>query len=335
MKNASLFLLFLLMATVQFSCKKDSSFSPSQDFDLYLNYWNPTGTTPSISFDAEKTSPEIVIDFSKEFDSEIIPPSLVNVNIDNMRIVDDNGRNYSINDITAYEFVNGDWEEDVEFTMDYEPLDDVAVFLVLDASKSLGSDFENVIRFSNNFVNAIFEESPQARIGIISFSDQVTYYEPSSDRVKVLQNIQSITTGTSTALYQAVDLAIDKLEALEAASKAMVIFTDGKDNLAPPQLTASYLSNRLQNGYTGVRIMSYVIGFKGDNRQLDEADLESLSANGGVASFANSSKEVESSFNDFSKSIATVYSLIYTRNQQIISEDNKRVLKFVLHTERK
>ena len=163
---------------VVIGCKKDdppSTPSTEKYYELYLDFWNPDGNNPEISFDAEKSSPEIRIDFSQTFEGVAVPPNFTNIIIDNVRIIDTTNINYDIEDITAYEFRNdiNDWKEDVEFIMEYASIVDLSVVLVLDASASLGDDFTNVKDFATNFINKIFTESPSANIGIVDFSDVI------------------------------------------------------------------------------------------------------------------------------------------------------------------
>ena len=39
----------------------------TQQFELYIDYWNPSGTNPQITFDAVNSSTEVKIDFTKNF----------------------------------------------------------------------------------------------------------------------------------------------------------------------------------------------------------------------------------------------------------------------------
>ena len=175
-------IIFMLSAMVVFSlvsCEEEDdpapSANPGRQYYLYIDFWNPSGTNPQISFDAESSSPEIRIDFEQTFAGVAEPPNLTKVLIDNVRIIDDNYVNYEIDAITAFEWREDidDWKIDVEFVMNYEPVGDLNVVLVLDASSSLDDDFTKVKEFASSFVSQIFQASPSAKIGIVDFSDVI------------------------------------------------------------------------------------------------------------------------------------------------------------------
>jgi hypothetical protein len=76
-----------------------------------------------------------------------------------------------------------------------------------------------------------------------------------------------------------------------------------------------------------VKVVSFTVGLGG---RVNVPVMEDLALNGGSSAFPKNSQELKSVFNDFSKTISSVYALTYQRNQQIISEQDKRILKFVI-----
>lgn len=325
--------LFLALAP---GCKEDDSDRGNEpistDFLLYLDYWNPTGQNPSISFNEADSSPEIKIDFSKTFDAEIVPPNIVDVVIDNLRIIDTLGQNYEVDDIIAYEWRENKWEEEVEFEVTSSLQKDLACYLVLDASTSLGDDFANIQQYAISFVNEIFSAVPDARLGVIHFNEFAYPFELTGDQQAIIDYINSIEQKSNTALYDAMNLAITELQNSDAESRAIVTFTDGKDNISDINLNADVLTDLLENDPSGAKVISYTIGLRGDNNAVDVEELEQLATNGGVASFPVNLAELENTFDLFSRSVATVYELRYRRNQQPVLETDKRSLKFEFQT---
>ena len=330
-QNFLFFFLILLLA----SCGKDSDPNTpvtnlNREYVLYIDFWNPTGTDPQISFDAENSSSEIRIDFDQTFEGVAVPPQFTQVIIDNVRIIDDNFVNYQIDEITAYEFREdiNDWKIDVEFLMEYEPIGDLNVVLVLDASASLGDDFVKVKDFASKFVTKILTESPSANIGIVDFADEINTYPLSNNENLLIQYISNIQQGPFTSLYQAMNSGIDILKESNADGKAILTFTDGTDNNSDTLYTPDYLYNKLTDDPSNILINSFTIGLEG-NGGVDRPVLENLAANGGVARFPQNISELELIFEKFSESISNVYNLTYIRNQQIIPETSPARLRFV------
>jgi len=303
----------------------------SKEFELYIDYWNPLGNNPQITFDAVNSSPEVKIDFSKTFAGVAVPPNFTNVIIDNVRIIDENDINYQIDGITAYEWREelDDWKEDVEFTMNYTQVQDLSVMMVLDESASLGEDFEKVKQYASSFVSNVLDEIPNAKIGIVDFADQIHSFPPTSNKAALQNYIASLTQGPFTSLYESVNLGIDMLENVEAEAKVLLIFTDGTDNNSDPEFTPAYLLDRLNNTTSAVKITSFAIGLEGKGG-VDKPVLQSLASNGGSAAFPKNIDELGKVFLKFSSSIANVYNLTYVRNQQIVPDSDKRKLRFVI-----
>ncbi|MCB9314469.1 MAG: VWA domain-containing protein [Lewinellaceae bacterium] len=318
------------------TCEKGKCKTKDNVFELHIDFWNPTGSDPEISFDAKNSSPEIKIDFSQSFEGIALPPNLTNVIIDNVRIIDNNNVNYEIERITAYEFRDdiNDWKEDVEFIMEFAPIEDLDVMLILDASASLGQDFNRVKEFANDFINRIFAESSSSEIGVVDFSDVINFTPLTNNQSTLNSYVSNIQQGPFTTLYEAMDIGIDELQNNQAEGKAILTFTDGTDNNSAPQFTPSFLTDKIINDPNNIKINSFTIGFEG-NGGVDKPVLENLAANGGVAEFPKTIGELETVFEKFSKSISNVYNLTYIRNQQIIPQNDAARLRFVFETKPK
>lgn len=328
-------LSFFVLALLLTSCGKngaDPKNPKSRDFELYIDFWNTQSNNPQITFDAVNSSPEVKIDFSKTFAGIAVPPNYTNVIIDNVRIIDNNNINYQINKITAYEWREdiNDWKIDVEFTMNYTQVQDLMVMMVLDASVSLGEDFGKVKHYASSFITNVLAEIPNARIGVIDFSDRINSFPPTNNKVALQNYIASIQQGPFTSLYEAVNMGITMLESATAEGKTLLVFTDGTDNNSDPEFTPAFLLDKLDNSTSTISINSFTIGLQG-NGGVDKPVLEALAANGGSAAFPKNIDELGQVFEKFSSSIANVYNLTYVRNQQVIPVSDKRKLRFVIN----
>jgi len=322
------FLSALTLLVAFTSCNKDDV-GPSprpEQFELYIDFWNPDGNNPQIQFDKENSSPEIKIDFSKTFAGIAEPPNLTKVLIENVRIIDEDNVNYRIDEIDAYEFRDdiNDWKKDVEFIMQYDYVQDLAVVIVLDASASLGDDFETIKNYANDFIGRILEQNPDAQIGIVSFSDEINSFGLTNNHTALNSYIASIEQGPFTSMYEAMDLGIEMLNNAGSESKAILTFTDGTDNNSKPQYTPASLIGKLSDN----QITSFTVGLDG-NGGVDKPVLENLAANNGAVAFPNTLKELGEVFEGFSESISTVYNLTYIRNQQPIPAEEPAKLRFI------
>jgi hypothetical protein len=336
MKLKNILYLGILILVIG-ACKKEkvgetpTPPSANKEYYLYIDFWNPDGNNPQITFDGDNSSPEVKIDFSQTFGGVVIPPNLTNVIIDNVRILDANNINYQIDEIIAYEWRNdiNNWKVDVEFVMDYSQLEDLNVMLVLDASASLGDDFTLVKDYANDFVNKILTNTPNAEIGVVSFSDVINSMGLTNNQVVLSNYIGNMQQGPFTTLYEAMNVGIDSLQDNNSEGKVILTFTDGTDNNSGPEYTPEFIQNKLVNDTNSISINSFTIGLDG-NGGVDKPVLEDLAANGGIAEFPNSISELGTVFDKFSKSISNVYNLTYIRNQQVIPDSTAAKLKFVI-----
>lgn len=331
MKYSIILFLAVVLSLSACSDKKMKVNTHKTEFELYLDYWNEDGKSPEIRFDEVSTDKEVRIDFSKTFGGVALNTSEINVIIDNVRVIDSLNTNYKIESITAFEWREylNNWKQDVEFVMNYTPIEKINVMLVLDASKSLGDDFNKVKSFSKSFIDKVFTESAFAKIGIVDFSSNVNY-KPLTNNQGALENyIDGINQGQFTALYEAMNEGIENLKNSQAEGKAILTFTDGTDNNSLPLYTPSYIAQKLVNDSSEIKINSFTIGFEGKGG-VDRSILNDLAANSGIAAFPRTIGQLEQVFEQFSKSIANVYNLTYIRNQQIIPKNEAVKLRFVI-----
>ncbi len=100
------------------------------------------------------------------------------------------------------------------------------VVLLLDTSNSAMFKHEDIQNAAIAFVDELRHDD---RVMIASFDSRVRVQcEFTSDRDEMRQAIYRTRTGGSTKLYEAVDLAVDRREAIQGR-KAIVLFTDGVD----------------------------------------------------------------------------------------------------------
>ncbi len=128
-------------------------------------------------------------------------------------------------------FENGVEQEITHFDPTEKPF---TVALVLDTSGSTGFRLSEMKEAAISFANQL---RPQDRVLVVTFNDEVLLLtEATSDRDLISAVINyNAETGSSTRLYDAIDLVIRERLSKITGRKAIVLFTDGVD-------TASHLA---------------------------------------------------------------------------------------------
>ncbi len=334
MKNFFPFFVFMMATCIlSVGCKDDNpdiQIGDERKFNLYFNYYNPTGLSPQVVLNSEfQSSPEIVID-STDIYAGSIGNNQIEVEFNNVFLVssDATGQiNYEMEEVVVERYINGTWIEDVEFDYEFGRAVDLDMVMVLDASESLGADFPQIKDYVRSLMNQIYTEIPTAQIGIVEFSEDVSNY-PLTNNVNYLNAfLDDIDQGQYTAMFNGMKLGIDMLQGSPNRTKSMITFTDGIDNQSQPQYDADYILNRLVGANGDGQITSYMIGL---GQSLDKVTLDQLAVNGGVSRFPTDLGQLATVFDNFARTISAVHQLRFIPNQQMISEENQKSLRFVI-----
>lgn len=326
MKKLSIVLL--LLSTLLSSCEKVffGEIDPyNKQLFLYAEYSNTAGNNPAINLDLNASSKAIQINPANT--AAFIANGRINLEMSNIRIADALGT-YKINTIQTEEYRNGQWEGDKENFLRSQSAKELDVVLVLDVSSSLGSDVNDVKRYAIDFVNSLFAENPNSRIGVVGFSENIEILPFTTDRSLANSFIDGLSGGNATKLYEAMDMGINIIESSSADGRAIVTFTDGKNNSwSDPQKYSN--SNLVYNRLLASQVNSYTIGLKGKNEGVDETELRRLAVRG-LYSFPTSTTELNDVFKKFANSVSAAYLFIYDRNVSQILTPIK--LRFLLNT---
>jgi VWFA-related protein len=192
---------------------------------------SPVNSPENSSSDADSTpGPEEV----SEGDVVRVDTNLVTVPVS---VLDRNGRfipNLSREDFTVFE--NG-VEQSIAY---FEPADKpFTVALLLDTSPSTHFHLWQIKEAAIAFAKQL---RPQDRVLVVSFNDQVLLLTEVTNDLNIINSviIENAKVGTSTRLYDAVELVIkERLDKIKGR-KAIVLFTDGVDTASN---MATYESN--------------------------------------------------------------------------------------------
>ena len=159
------------------------------------------------------------------------------------------------------------------------------IYLIADVSGSMqGTKIEDAKVALSTFLDQIAGE--QERIGLVAFSSNVYEVQPlgtlAQGRQEMAQSIENLSAGGNTALLDAIDLAVTKLQDLDDTERinAIVVMTDGKENASRTNLNA--LTEKLRRAtQSEARIVVFCIAY---GRDADMKMLETISnATGGFS----------------------------------------------------
>lgn len=174
----------------------------------------------------------------------------------------------------------------------------ITIMLVLDCSRSLGLDFDKVKKGAISFIEKLqsVSSSNYVRLGIIGFSSiadankQIFSIRPlnASTYNEAVKFINNLSTDNNTALYYAIDNAVDMLSQYVTENfdikdnyegTYMLTFTDGIDNssqfrdkkIFTSKQAYEYIQDKvIKTQIRGSHIESYIIGAKGVDLQTSE-----------------------------------------------------------------
>lgn len=323
LKHGILSIILLLSIN---SCFKNGEIDPYySELYLYADYTYLPGDLPQIEINLQQSSSAIKIDTGGV--SIAISASRVEMNFHGIRIFDELGV-YEILDIVTEEYRDDKWEVDVENFLKAEKTAKLDFVLVLDVSSSLGADVYNVKQYAKSFIRLVFEENPESRIGIIGFSESVYIFPLSNNISNAYSFIDNLEIDKdATKLFEAIDNGIDLLFNEDSEGKALVTFTDGRNNHWSDEAkysSANYIVDRInQPTANNVMISSFTIGLEGKGG-IDENALRSLALNGGIYNSTSDIETLEKIFDKFANSVASIYTFSYDRNNSHISKLNIR-----------
>ncbi len=301
----------IIFAVLFISC--DSPTSDDEDiignFDLYGSYTNTNGENPI--FEINDTLTHSAINYS-QMPAVSLNGRDVNITL-NMVSVSTQDLKYDIDTLRIEEMLNDEWVWFPEFSMRMDNLTQIAVVLVLDVSSSLGNDFYTVKEIAKEFVDIIKDNNVGARIGVVAFSTDIQSLPLTDIRWDVKNYIDDLEQAEFTKLYDAMQVGTEMLIGEMAEGKALVTFTDGRDNYSrhnPEDIKNLMLMDE--------SLTSYTMGLQGKGG-VEASVLQDL-AIGGQFRMVNSIEDLRSAFVLFGDLVSDVYQVVYTRNDQIITE---------------
>ena len=318
MKNLiALTIAFLLV--ILGSCSSDPEIT-TYDAELYASYSNPVGGEPILTVDMDLSS--IIINMEttptvSDTNGRIL------FNYSAVTFKEDN-KVYSIDEIVTQRKSSDKWLADDENTLTWSFSKSLDIVLVLDVSSSLGDNISTIKNNAQKMLEDVLQQNPDARISVVKFSRGNVTLDFTSEPTELSQFINRSSSYDSpdigtyelegrqeTALYEAIDVAIDLLVDSEARGKGILSFTDGVSNF---QFDTKFQTpGTIINKLIDSEISNYTIGYEGNQGSVDRSILEDLAVNGDF-SFPANLTSLNEVFQRFSNTVAAVYDLVYNTN---------------------
>jgi len=176
--------------------------------------------------------------------------------------------------------------------------------ILLDTTGSMEEDLPGV----KNSINRLIDDlRPADRVGVFGFSSSLTVLRDFDQDKKEAKNaVLRVRAGGTTALFDAISQTAQALAA-QRGRKALIVFTDGKDNASVLNLTSA--GRRAKR--SGVPIYTVALGEALKARELRD-QLEDLAwATGGNSYEARGRKHLDRMFADISLDMSHTYMLAY------------------------
>ena len=193
----------------------------------------------------------------------------------------------------------------------------IALALLLDTSASMDAKLKTAQEAAIGFVRRL---RPQDLAEVIDFDSRPTILAPFTDNASELeQAIRKTSAGGSTALFNAVYIALDQLKRIVARNveeirrRAIVVLSDGEDTSS--LLPYEEVLDRAKRSETAI----YSIGLRNpdpiENRGFKEAEFELrqlAQETGGRAFFPSQIGELAKIYDQISDELSSQYTLGYT-----------------------
>jgi len=185
----------------------------------------------------------------------------------------------------------------------------VTVGLVVDHSGSMQRKMPDVLNGARSFVTV---SNPEDEMFVVNFNERVTLGLPPSvpftNKVEEMESaILNAPVAGETALYDAIDVALDRLQNSHLEKKVLIVISDGGDNAS-----AAGLPHILKKAGESSAIIYTVGVFDEDDADQNPGVLRRLAKeSGGEAFFPTQFNEISSICEGIAKDIRHQYSIGY------------------------
>ena len=219
------------------------------------------------------------------------------------------GKTGYVGDLTKDNFVikeDGKLQEIRQFSRDDVP---VAIGLVVDNSQSMLNKRDDVIAAGKAFVRA---SNPSDEMFVVHFNEKITFGLPtnrmfSSNREELERALDLTSLQGHTALYDAIQVALDHLKKSKLTKRALFVLSDGGDNHSASKMKDVVKAADLSGA------LFYAIGiYDAMDGDANPGALRKLAqATGGEAFFPKGLEEMSVLCESIARDLRNQYTLVY------------------------
>jgi hypothetical protein len=208
-----------------------------------------------------------------------------------------------------------------------QPDSPIYIALVLDASGSMGGAAQAMREAAIQAINNAPEE---AQIAVIRFNDQIDVLtEFSEDRNRAINAVGEVLPRNlaGTCLYDATFRAIELVASAPPGRRAIIVFTDGRDELADGSVCSSHVLDEVIDfaNQPQSRVPIHTIGLSGGNSAINSGELRDIAGRTGGLSVIGDQQALTSSFQQIMDALrsqwlarALIYPLQGQRTAQLL-----------------
>lgn len=177
--------------------------------------------------------------------------------------------------IAAATFTIADNGEKVKATVS-QATGPISLVVILDTSGSMNPTMTSMQNAAAQLVNSVPADS---QVAVIQFSDKVNLIQDfTTNKAQAIDKIKQIKAGGNTCLYNAIYQGVQTLQKATPGRRAIVVFTDGKDETAAGKLCSDKTVDQIIALATDRKSQApiYSIGLRG-SQPIAEAELRSIS----------------------------------------------------------
>jgi Ca-activated chloride channel homolog len=164
----------------------------------------------------------------------------------------------------------------------------ISAGLIFDISRSMKEN-NNIKKAKNAIARFLKTENPNDEYFLVTFNDNVKLVQSFTGQASTLQSESAFQKpGGSTAIYDAVYLALDQIKKAKNEKKALILITDGEDN------SSRYTAAEVREFAKESDVQIYGIGEEGTLGNSGRSEIERIvGMTGGRVYFPNSFSELD------------------------------------------